>query len=340
MADILKTDLCIIGADARGTALAIQARALNLGGIPVQRDGDKPCSTAGSALQAVAFSANAERAQAIRTTSDLSLRKLDPKPNFRAIAERVTAIAESTKPATTPERLTALGVIMLTESAIFSDRRSLKVGASTIRADQFVLAIGSLPMVPDLPELDQVPYFIPDTILANMRKLSHLLVLGSDTTALELAQAYARLGAEVALVPHGLLLAGFDPELVSILLRTLRKEGVNIPEGPSITAILLRRHGTGVAIAHADSSLAALDVSHILAAFGRVPDLDPALLEAVRLKRNPQHPDHPMVSPEGQTSNGHVVAISSAAEVFYGATRLAPGDHRAGSRQRSGQDTP
>jgi pyruvate/2-oxoglutarate dehydrogenase complex dihydrolipoamide dehydrogenase (E3) component len=316
MAEILKTDLCIIGAGALGIALAIQARARDLGVVLVQRDGDTPVHTAQAALHRAAFCASAERAQAMRTAGALGLGKADPKLNFRAISERATAVADAAAPATSPERLAALGITLLSEPAVFADRRSLKVGSITIRAGQFVLATGSLARTPDLPGLDQVPYFTPDTILANMRKFTHLVVIGGDANALELAQAYARLGAAVTLVPHGPVLAGFDPELVAILLRALREEGVDILQGASVTAVLPRGQGTGIAIAHADGTQATLDVSHILVAAGRQPDLDQAMLEAARLKRDRLQADHLLVSPEGQTSNGHIMAIGGAAGVF------------------------
>lgn len=326
MAELLKTDLCIIGAGALGISLAIKARARDRRVVLVQRDGDEPGDAARGQVLRAAFMASAARAQAMRSAEGLGLRNVDPKPSFRAIAERAAAIADSVAPHASPERLTALGITLLTTPAAFADRQSLRVGSTLVRARQFVLATGSRPALPALPGLDQVSYFTPDTILANMRKLSHLLVLGGDATALELAQAYRQLGCDVTLVPQGPLLPGFDPELVDIVLRALREEGVNIIAGASVTAVLPRAQGTGVALAHADGSLATLDVSHILVALGRVPDLDPALLEAARLKRQPLHPERLLVSPEGQTSSELITAIGGAAGVFEAQHALRQAD--------------
>ncbi|MCS6758087.1 MAG: FAD-dependent oxidoreductase [Candidatus Devosia euplotis] len=239
-----------------------------------------------------------------------------PKPNFRAISERAAAIAITAAPATAPDRLAALGVTVLAALAAFADPRTLKVGAQTIWAGQFVLATGSRAMVPALPGLDQIAYFTSDSIADNGRKLSHLLVIGGNRSAFELAQAHARLGADVTLVPQGPVLAGFDPEMVVVLLRALREEGVEILEGVSVAAILPRAQGTGIAIAHADGRLATLDISHVLVTFGRVPDLDPALLGPARLNRDRLRPDHLLVSPDGRTSNRHIVAIGGTAGAF------------------------
>ena len=313
MADILKPDLCIIGGGALGLGLAIKARQRGASVVLVERRGDEPGDPAQGALLRAAFLASADRAQAIRTAGTLGLDNAEPKPNFRTISERAAAIADAAAPRDSEERLAALGVTVLGGAAEFTDRQTLKAGDAVIRARQFVLATGARPLVPALPGLGQVPYFTPDTILASIRKLSHLVVIGGDAAALELAQAYRRLGSAVTVVPQGPVLAGFDPELVAILLRALREEGVDILDGAEITEIQPRSQGTGVAIRRADGSDDALDVSHILLALGRVPDLDPALLDKLKLKRERLRADHLLVGPNGQTSNGRVSAIGGAA---------------------------
>jgi len=316
MAEILKADLCIIGAGALGRMLAIDARARGLNVILVQRPTELAGQTTSAAVQRAAFLASANHAHAAASAAALGLAKAAPKPGFRAIGERAAALAEAAAPAAAPTHLVAQGITMLTGPAEFADSRTLRLGDSLIRAGQFVLATGSTPRLPDLPGLDQVPFFTPDTILDNLRKLSHLLVIGGDAAAFELAQAYARLGAMVTLVSQGPVLPGFDPEPVAVLLRALREEGVDILEGGQVTAVLPRSQGTGIALAHADGSLATLDVSHILVAAGRVPDLDPAVLAALRLRRDRQRPDHLQVTPEGQTSSARITAIGGAAGVF------------------------
>jgi|GEM_PF-1055224 len=316
MAEILKADLCIIGAGALGRTLALDARARGLSTILIQRPAEHAGETTNAAVQRAAFLASANRAHAMATAATLGLARVDPKPGFRAIGERAAALAEATAPAAAPAHLAAQGITLLTGPAEFADSRTLVVGDTRLRADHFVLATGSLPLLPDLPGLDQVPFFTPDTILANLRKLSHLLVIGGDAAALELAQAHVRLGVTVTLVPQGPLLPGFDPELVAVLLRALREEGIDILEDARVTAVLPRSQGTGIALAHADGRLATLDVSHILVAAGRVPDLDPALLAALRLRRDPRRPDHLLVTPEGQTSSARLTAIGGAAGAF------------------------
>ena len=312
MADLLKPDLCVIGAGSLGTALATLARQHGLNVVLLRRPNDEANDPTAGSLRRAAFSASAERAQALRTAGSLGLNNFEPKPNFRTISERADAIADAVAPRDTDDRLKALGITVLSGDAAFLDRNTLRCGEHTIRPRQFVLATGSQPLIPALPGLDQVSYFTPDSIGDNLRKLSHLVVIGGDPSAFELAQAYRRLGAMVTLVPQGGLLPGYDPELVAVLLRDLREEGLVILEDAEVTAINKRSQGTGIALKRGDGE-DNLDVSHILIAMGRLPDLDAGLLDAAQLRRNRLRADQLLLGPDGQTSNGRITAIGGAA---------------------------
>lgn len=312
MADIIKPDLCVIGAGALGLDLALKALQRGLDVVLVDLPGTEAVDPTRESLRRAAFFASAERAQAIRTASQVGLDNAEPKPNFRAIGEHATTIATAAAPHDSHERLAALGITVLSGAASFVDRQTLRRGDTMIRARQFALATGASPAVPPLPGLDQVSYFTPDTIGDNIRKLSHLVVIGGDPAAFELAQAYRRLGSMVTLVSQGGLLPGFEPELVAILLRTLREEGVVIRDDAEVAAIVPRSQGTGVTLRVADGE-DSLDVSHILVAMGRVPVLDDGLLDKLKLRRDRLRPDHLLVGPDGQTSSGRISAIGGAA---------------------------
>jgi len=312
MADTLKPDLCVIGAGALGVALALEARQRGLDVVLVDVPGVEAVDPSQAGLRRAALLASAERAHLIRTAEDVGLDNARPKPNFRAIGERTAAVAAAVAPRDADERLRALGVVIVTGQARFTDRQTLQCGDSLVRARQFALATGAMASIAPLPGLDKVPFFTPDTIGDNTRKLSHLVVIGGGPEAFELAQAYRRLGSDVTLVPQGGLLSGFDPELVAILLRILREEGVVIRDDAEVAAVIPRSQGTGIALRLAEGE-DSLDVSHILVANGRKPVLDEALLEKLKLRRDPLHPDHLQLGPDGQTSNGRVTAIGGAA---------------------------
>lgn len=312
MADILKPDLCIVGAGAAGIGLAMAASARGASVVLVDRGPAEAGDPAQGHLARAAFLATASRAQAIRTAARVGLGAGEPKPNFRAIGEHAAAVAARAAPEQAEERLAALGITCLSGAPAFADRGSLRLGETIIRAGHFVLATGAAPVVPAIPGLDQVSWFTPDTIGDNIRKLSHLVVIGGDATALELAQAYRRLGSDVTLVSQGPLLAGFDPELVAILAGALRDEGVVIMEEAEVTAIVPRNQGTGVTVRRPDGGPQTLDVSHILVALGRVPDLGGDWLEQARLRRDREHSERLQLDAGCRTSNPRISAIAGA----------------------------
>jgi pyruvate/2-oxoglutarate dehydrogenase complex dihydrolipoamide dehydrogenase (E3) component len=313
MADSLKPDVCIIGAGGLGVALAIGARQRGLSTILVERDGGEPGDPLQASLHRAALAASAAQAQAIRTGSRLGLDNALPKLNYKAIAEHTETVAASRAPESSPERLTALGVTMLKGHFAFTDRNTLAVGEILLRPGHVILATGSTPMVPQLPGLNDVPFFTPDTILANVRKLTHLLVVGGDTTAVELAQIYRRLGSDVTLVSHGPLLDGFDREATAILRRHLREEGLAVLENARIKAFLPRSQGIGVSLDDPDDRIASLDISHVLVALGRVPQLDWSSLEKARLTRRSDDASHLLLNAQGRTSHFRITALGGAA---------------------------
>lgn len=312
MAEIRKPDLCIIGAGAPGTALAIAARThgATVLVVDVGTQGD---SLETGPVPGAALAAAAARAQAIRTASDFGISNGEPKPNFRAIQNHVQAVSAAIAPRETAERLAALGIEMLATPAEFIDRRTIKAGDTLIRAHRFVIATGSIPVVPDIRNLTDVPFFTTDTIFANGVKLSHLAVLGGSAAGLELAQAYRRFGCDVTVLDHGAALTRFDSELTEITLRQLREEGVRIVEHITALEIQPRSQGIGVLVRDQDGKETVLDASHVLLAMGRIPDLGALGLDKAGIRMDKTRPGQLMLRPRLLTSNRRVHAIGESA---------------------------
>jgi pyruvate/2-oxoglutarate dehydrogenase complex dihydrolipoamide dehydrogenase (E3) component len=313
MADLQNPDICIIGAGALGIALAMRAKRLGASVLLVDRGAEEPGDPAQGRLITATFAASAARAQAMRSAGALGLAHAEPKPNFKAIGEHAKALAASTAPRDAKERLIALGIDYRTGQPVFTGRQTLKLGDAVLRPRHVILATGAKPIVPAIPGLNEIAYFTPDTIAGNSRKLSHLVVIGGDASAIELAQAYHRLGATVTLVPQGEILPGFDREQVTILLRQLSQEGLEIAEGAMASAILPRRQGTGVEVTHADGSVHSLDASHVLVAMGRQPDLAGLGLEQAKVRFNKTQPQFLQLNPDGRTTNTRISAVGGAA---------------------------
>ncbi len=70
-----------------------------------------------------------------------------------------------------------------------------------------IIATGTSPALPSIPGLADAPYLTTETIFDLRVCPRHLLVVGANPVALELAQAFRRLGADVTLIATAQLLA-------------------------------------------------------------------------------------------------------------------------------------
>ncbi|WP_172122361.1 MULTISPECIES: NAD(P)/FAD-dependent oxidoreductase [unclassified Devosia] len=311
MAELSKPDLCIIGAGSLGVELACRARRYGASVVLVDRGhpeaGDGVAQTAALA----ALAGIAARAHSWRTGPAVGLAGDPPKINHRTVSEQVSRVVAELAPERSTERLQALGIVIRTGAPAFADKQTLVVGQTTIRADHFILATGATPKIPAIPGLEDVPFFTPDTIVANTRKLTHLVVIGGDAAALELAQVHARLGSQVTLTSPGAILSEADAESRAILLRALAEEGIAFHENVEIT-VLPRKLGIGVQFQHSGGETTLLDASHLLVTTGRIPDLEGLDLAKAGIARPDQQPEQIKVSAVGRTTNNRVSAVGGA----------------------------
>lgn len=117
--------------------------------------------------------------------------------------------------------------------AQFQDAKSLLVRRQdgtekVIAADRILLATGARPVIPDVPGLAATPYWTSTEALAAEELPRHLLVMGGSVVALELAQAFLRLGSRVTVVARGVLLSQQDPEIGRRLSEILEGEGAQV----------------------------------------------------------------------------------------------------------------
>jgi pyruvate/2-oxoglutarate dehydrogenase complex dihydrolipoamide dehydrogenase (E3) component len=268
MPGFLTPDICIIGGGPAGLALARAARGYGASVVVVEKSppgGDAPHA---GAIPARALAAAARRAQALRTADAFGIAAGDPKINAREVFDYVHRVTAEQAIIDSAGQLRAREIELLPAVARFLDARTLEAGSKQIRARRFVVATGAQPIVPDIPGLADVPFFTIATILDNPRKLTHLVILGASPAAVELAQAYRRLGSEVTLVSPALPLANYDPELAEIALRRLADEGVDIRPDATPIGIAARSLGIGIGIRQGETE-DLLDASHILVAGDR-----------------------------------------------------------------------
>jgi mercuric reductase len=124
-------------------------------------------------------------------------------------------------------------ITLVKGDARFKDAQTLIVDQehgdfTEITADRFLVATGASPRIPPIPGLAGTPYWTSTEALEAEKLPDHLIVIGSSIVALELAQAFLRLGSKVTLLARSSLLFREDPDIGAELHKILETEGMTI----------------------------------------------------------------------------------------------------------------
>lgn len=109
-------------------------------------------------------------------------------------------------------------------------------------ADRFLIATGSQPVIPPIPGLapgssQKVPYWTSTEALFAKELPEHLVIIGSSVVAVELAQAYRRLGSQVTILARSSLLFREEPLLGEGLTAAFEREGIRVLDHTEVSAV-------------------------------------------------------------------------------------------------------
>jgi pyruvate/2-oxoglutarate dehydrogenase complex dihydrolipoamide dehydrogenase (E3) component len=315
MAEVLKPDVCIVGAGSAGLVAAAGAAQLGLDVVLIERakmGGD--CLNYGC-VPSKALIAAAKAAQAQRSSAPFGIAPVEPRVDFARVMDHVTEVIRAIAPNDSVERFEKLGVRVLKEQARFVGAMALQAGTHRIESRRIVLATGSRPTAPPIPGLDQVPYLTNETIFDNRTLPRHLIVIGGGPIGLEMAQAHRRLGARVTVLEAADFLAKDDPELSAIVVDRLKAEGTDLRSHAKIARV--EQGADGVAAVLDDGER--VEGSHLLVAAGRAPIIEELDLDVAGVK----HTKHGItVNASLRTSNRHIWAIGDC-NGLYAFTHMA-----------------
>jgi pyruvate/2-oxoglutarate dehydrogenase complex dihydrolipoamide dehydrogenase (E3) component len=311
MAELLKPDICVIGAGAGGLSVAAAAAAFGVSVVLVEKGrmgGD--CLNTGC-VPSKSLIAAAKHARAIAQAGSFGLSAAPPDIDFAAVHKHVHEIITAIAPNDAKQRFTGLGVKVVEGSARFKNRRTVTVGEELeIRARRFVIASGSSPSVPAIPGLEATPYLTNETVFDLTTRPEHLVIIGAGPVGLELAQAFRRLGAAVTVLEAQAPLAREDPECADVVLNQLAREGVNLRS--AIEVVRVEPKESRIAIVVRDrrrddsDDEQTIEASHLLIAAGRQPSTAGLGLEQARVRYG--H-DGIHVNEELRTSNKRIYAV-------------------------------
>ncbi|KDP87204.1 mercuric reductase [Cupriavidus sp. SK-3] len=179
-------------------------------------------------------------------------------------------------------------ITVLRGEACFRNGHTLSVrlaegGEREVAFDRCLVATGARPAVPPIPGLQDTPYWTSNEALASDTLPKRLALIGSSVVAVELAQAFARLGSEVTILARSTLFFREDPAIGEAVTAAFRAEGITVQE-----------HTQASQVAYADGEFvlttgrSEIRADQLLVATGRAPNTRELALEATGVTVNAQ----------------------------------------------------
>ena len=168
-------------------------------------------------------------------------------------------------------------------AARFKDGHTLTValrdgGLQDVLFDRCLVATGASAAVPPIAGLKDTPYWTSTEALASDSIPRRLAVIGSSVVAVELAQAFARLGSQVTVLARSRLFSRDDPAIGAAVTAAFRDEGIRVLEQTQASHV---SHVDGefvLATTHGE-----LRADQLLVATGRSPNTGSLNLQATGL---------------------------------------------------------
>jgi pyruvate/2-oxoglutarate dehydrogenase complex dihydrolipoamide dehydrogenase (E3) component len=186
-------------------------------------------------------------------------------------------------------------------------RLAVTVNGRELRSRAYLLAPGTLPLVPSIPGLAATNYLTLDTLWQQSWETlpDRIMILGNEPQGIELAQALNRLGSQVTLItPQKWLLPQTDRDIANLIQAQLEAEGVTFLMQTEVTQIGSVNGQTWVRVGDRT-----LETDRILLALGRHVAMESVDLECAGVT---WHRQGIAVNQRLQTSNDRIYACGDA----------------------------
>lgn len=305
----LKPLICVIGAGPGGLAVASAAASRDVPTVLIEKGRMGGESLNRGSVPAQALIAAAEHVTALRNSERFGIRTWRIRVDFDAVNANIRDVVDTLAPNAARERMIGLGAEVIKGTAQFTDPHTVTVGDVTVKARRFVIATGSIPIVPAIPGLFHTPHLTEETVFSLTEIPRHLVVVGAGATGLELAQVFRRFGSDVTVLEAAKPLQSDDAEGAAVVLNALACEGVKIRTGVEIAKVSRALAKVRVVLG-TNGGTETIEGSHLLVTAGRQPNVEDLDLDAAGIRTTA----HGIVLDKSlRTTNKAVYAVGDAA---------------------------
>lgn len=207
-----------------------------------------------------------------------------PPVDFRDVRARIRSVIERIQRHDSAERFCGLGARVEFGSPEFVDEHTVRLNGNACSARAWVIATGSSPDIPTIEGLDHTPYITNRDLFYLDRLPRSMITLGGGPIAIEMAQAFARLGTSVTVVQRGgQILNREDRDMAEQVMTALESEGVTFHLNADVLGARDLGSEREIVIRKGADPLS-LRAEVVLVAAGRVANLDGLGLERIGVR--------------------------------------------------------
>jgi pyruvate/2-oxoglutarate dehydrogenase complex dihydrolipoamide dehydrogenase (E3) component len=282
-------NMVVIGAGPAGLVIAAGAAMLGAKVALVERDlmgGD--CLNFGC-VPSKALIRSARAAAAVRDAGRFGV-EVPPgvRVNFQAVMERMRKLRAELSPIDSANRFRSLGVDVFIGDGRFAGPDCVEVDGTKLRFKKAAIATGARAAAPPIPGLAEAGYLTNETVFSLTGLPRRIAVIGAGPIGCELAQAFARFGAEVTILEVApQILIREDRDAAERVEHALVRDGVKIITGCRISGVELRGNEKIIAAERSGVSREII-ADEILIGVGRVPAVEGLNLEAAMIDYDTQ----------------------------------------------------
>ena len=284
-------DIGIIGGGAAGLTVASGAAQVGAKTLLIEKEqvlgGD--CLHFGC-VPSKTLIRTAQAWQTMKNSKDLGLPAIElPTVDFRQVRERIRSVIATIQQHDSEERFCSLGAKVEFGEPAFVDEHSIALNGQRISAKSWVISSGSSPQIPPILGLSKTPHITNKEIFSLDRLPESMVILGAGPIAIEMAQAFCRLGTKVSVVQRsGQILSKEDREMADEVMGVLAAEGVVFHLNVSVLGVGDLGREKELRIQNKKGEVSTLRAEQILVAMGRSPNLEGLHLQAIGVELDPK----------------------------------------------------
>ena len=208
--------------------------------------------------------------------------------DYKDVAKRIQSVIQTIQKHDSVERFCRLGVKVEFGEPLFVDDHSIKLNGKTLSAKKWVIATGSSPSSPPVKGLQDVNYITNKEVFSLEALPSTMVVLGGGPIAIEMAQAFTRLGTDVTVIQRSpKILTKEDPDMADALMSVLETEGVRFFTGTKLIEVSEKGGIKKVVFEH-EGRKKSVTSEALLVAMGRKANLEDLGLEEIGVEFSPK----------------------------------------------------